>query len=163
MIAGLQAGMVGALVMLGWMGVSAVWSRLSFWTAENLFASAFYGTRALNPGFSSRTVSGLALYLVIYSSLGAVFSAAAKLRLPRLRVLLLGILFGICWYYLSFRLLWRGVMPLVALLHPEQPTIVGHVIYGALIGRFPAYIRPELPPPQPVPADATTGPETPEI
>lgn len=138
MLAGLQAGMTGALWMLAWMGVAAKWRRLSFWTAENLFATAFYGDAALVPGFSVRTVSGLALYLLIYSTLGALFALLWRRSLPRTRMVLLGILFGAGWYYVSFRLLWRTAMPLAALLHPERITLIGHAVYGAMLGRYPS-------------------------
>jgi len=136
LLAGLQAGMTGTLWMLAWMGISSSWKRLSFWTFENLMATAFYGGSALEPGFSSRTVSGAALAIVIYTALGAAFAIATKRPMPRVRVLLLGILFGVSWYYLSFRLLWKGAMPLVAMLHPTQPTLFGHLIYGATLGRM---------------------------
>lgn len=142
LLAGLQAGTVGTLWMLAWMGLSASWKHLSFWTFENLLATSFYGNGALEPGFGTHTVSGMALAIAIYTALGAAFAVAAgRRRMSRLRLLLLGMLFGVCWYYLSFRLLWKGVVPLVAMLHPVQPTLVGHLIYGAAIGRFPAYMR----------------------
>ena len=32
-------------------------------------------------------------------------------------------------------------MPLAALLYPERPTMIGHLIYGAILGRFPVYQR----------------------
>jgi hypothetical protein len=141
LLAGLAAGMTGAFWMLFAMGATAAWKRLSFWTPENLFATFFYGEAALHSGFSSRTVSGLALYLLIYSGLGALFALAVRDRLPRMRVTLLAVLFAICWYYTSFRLLWKTAMPLVALLHQERPTIFGHVIYGAILGRYPVFMR----------------------
>ena len=31
-------------------------------------------------------------------------------------------------------------MPLVWLLHAENSTVFGHVIYGVLLARFPAYL-----------------------
>lgn len=139
MLAGLQAGMTGTLWMLAWMGFAAKWKRLSFWTAENLFATAFYGDAALVPGFSVRTISGLALYILIYSTLGALFALLWRRSMPRTRVVLLGILFGAGWYYVSFHLLWRAAMPLVTLLHPERVTLIGHVVYGAMLGRYPLY------------------------
>ena len=76
-LAGLQAGMVGVWWMLAWMGASAVWQRRSFWTPENLMASVFYGDAAIRPGFAASTVSGLALYVLLYSLLGAGFAMAA--------------------------------------------------------------------------------------
>src|SRR5437867_476971 len=42
-LAGLQAGMLGVCWMLAWLGLSAKWQNRSFWTAENLMATAFYG------------------------------------------------------------------------------------------------------------------------
>jgi len=79
-LAGLQGGMVGVLWMLAWLGVSATWQRRSFWTAENLLASAFYGDTAIRDGFAFSTLSGLALYLLVYSILGALFAAAIRER-----------------------------------------------------------------------------------
>jgi hypothetical protein len=137
--AGLQAGMLGVWWMLMWLGLSDVWQRRGFWTAENLMASAFYGERAIRSGFALRTVPGLALYLALYSLLGALFAAAVGDRIPRLRVVLVSMAFGLSWYYFSFRLIWRSLLPLVALLHSAQSTAVGHLVYGAVLGRYPAY------------------------
>jgi hypothetical protein len=160
LLAGLQAGMTGALAMLAWMGVSALWKHVSFWSWENLFATAFFGGAALHPGFSFRTVSGTALWLVLYRVLGAAFAAATGRRYPRTRVMLLGVAFGVAWYYVSFGLLWRSAMPLVALLHPVRPTIIGHVIYGMLVGRFPEYLEPKAErPPEPPPESGQAIPE----
>jgi hypothetical protein len=139
-LAGLQAGMLGVCWMLAWLGISAKWQLRSFWTAENLMASVFYGDGAIRSGFAGRTLSGLALYLLLYSSLGAFFAFLVADRLPRLRVVLASVLFAMCWYYLSFQLLWKSVMPLVALLHSGPPTALGHVIYGTVLGRYPVYL-----------------------
>jgi hypothetical protein len=139
-LAGLQAGMAGACWMLAWLGISAVWQRRSFWTAENLMASAFYGDTAIHSGFTSYTISGLALYLVLYSLIGAVFALLLGVRFTRMRILLASVLFAMCWYYVSFHVIWRRVMPLVALLHAERPTALGHLIYGTFLGRYPAYL-----------------------
>ena len=149
-LAGLQAGMVGVLWMLAWLGISAVWLRRSFWTAEDLFATVFGRDTSLD-GFGGATVSGLALYLLLYSSLGGLFALVATRRsaLPAMRpvrVALLAIALGLVWYYLSFHWLWRNVAPLVTFLHPERSTIVGHVIYGAALGRFHAYLPHEARP-----------------
>lgn len=141
LLAGLARGILGVFWMLTWSGVSAEWQRRSFWTAENLMASAFYGERAIHSGFAGPTVSGLALYLVLYGLLGAAFAALVRDRLPRVRTLLVAIIFSMAWYYVSFRLLWRSMMPLVALLHVERTTAIGHVIFGAVLGGYPRYFR----------------------
>jgi hypothetical protein len=139
LLAGLEAGMVGALVFLAWMGITAILERRSFWTPENLMASVFYGGAAIRAGLASTTFSGLALYLLLYSLLGALFAAVFRNRLSRLRLTLAGILFGLGWYFLSFHLIWSSIAPLVTLLHIESTTMWGHAIYGALLARYPVY------------------------
>ena len=143
--------------MLAWLGISATWQRRSFWTAENLMASAFYGDNAIRSGFAFSTLSGLALYLLIYSILGALFAAVVGSRLSHLRTMLLSIIFAAAWYYLSFRVLYRSVLPLVSLLHSERPTLIGHLLYGTILGRYPAYLAPR--PSRPAELPAPVNPE----
>jgi hypothetical protein len=139
-LAGLQAGMLAALCMLLWMGSTSIWQRRSFWTTENLLASAFYGGSSVRDGFSGRTLSGLALYLLVYSLLGCLWAACVRLKLPPRRLVLASIAIGLVWYYLSFHVIWKALSPLVTLLHPERPTMLGHVLYGAVVARFPLYV-----------------------
>jgi hypothetical protein len=157
-VAGLQAGMVATLAMLLWLGASAVWQRRSFWTSANLLATLFYGGKAVHSGFSVSTVSGLALYLLLYSTLGCVFAGIAGKRALSPRLVLAGAAAGVGWYYVSFWLLWKGLSPLIPMLHAAIPTLLGHVIYGAGIGRFPRFLGPEAAAPTvqvPEPASAS--------
>jgi hypothetical protein len=139
-LAGLQAGILACLWMLAWLGIGASWQRTSFWAAENLLASTFFGPAAIKSGFSGSTLSGLALYLLIYGSLGCPFAAIFRSRLSRPQLLLAGLLFSVGWYYLSFHGLWKALNPLVTLLHAERPTILGHILYGAMLARYPKYL-----------------------
>jgi hypothetical protein len=127
--------------MLAWLGVSAAWQRRSFWTSENLMASAFYGDSAIRRGFAGSTVSGLALYVLLYSLLGALFALPFRHPEKPGRMLLLSLAFSLGWYYVSFHAIFRAVMPLVALLHAERPMVLGHLVYGTFLSRFPKYIR----------------------
>jgi hypothetical protein len=140
-LAGLQAGMVGVLWMLAWLGLSAVWQKDSFWKPENLFATAFYGGDAYRAGFVHTTFAGLSLYLLIYSTLGALFAVAVRGRLRPSFTLLASVLLGAAWYYLSFRLWWKSVIPLAYLWHAETPTLIGHLLYGTFLSRFEVYLR----------------------
>jgi hypothetical protein len=152
LLAGLQAGMLGAGWMLTWLGLSSVWQRRSFWTPENLMASVFYGKAAIHEGFASSTVSGAALYLLIYSALGVAFALIFRDRIPRSRLLLASLIFSLAWYYLSFRVIWRTVSPLIALLHVEQTTLLGHLIYGIVLSRYPVYLPRQMAERSPDPA-----------
>ena len=140
-LAGLQAGMIGVSGMLAWLGASAFFGQhRSFWTSENLMASVFYGEAAIRTGFAFSTVSGLAVFLILYSLLGAMFATAVRNRLTGLGSLLVGIVFAVSWYYLWFQTIGKTAMPLVTLLHSERPTLFGHIIFGCLLARFHAYL-----------------------
>ena len=142
-LAGFQAGMVGVLVMLVWLGFASAWYRRSFWTAANLMASNFYGQSALGRPFSFSTLSGLALYVILYSLLGAVFALGLYGRVRHGRLVLLGMLVALAWYYLWWGWLWKSVNWVIALYTHDQPMLLGHVLYGALLARFPRY-APEV-------------------
>ena len=139
-LAGLEGGTVGVLWMLTWLGFSSLWQQRSFWAPENLMATAFDRNSNLAPVFTWATCAGLALYVVIYTALGAAFSSVVRDRAPRGRVMLLAVVFAVAWYYLSFRWSFKFVLPLVALLHVEHPTLVGHLLYGTMLGRYPQYV-----------------------
>ncbi len=140
-LAGLQGGMVGILCMLAWLGVSASWLRRSFWTSEDLLATAFYGDAAVQRGFVPGSVSGAAIYILIYAALGGLFAVLFQTQERQVRVLLLSLAFSMGWYYLSFHVLYRSVLPLVYLLHAERPMVLGHLVYGTFLSRFQNYQR----------------------
>jgi len=145
--------------MLAWLGLSAMGQRRSFWTADNLMASVFHGDAAIRRGFGTTTLSGIALYLLIYSLLGAVFALCVRGHFTGLGTLLLGVLFSVGWYTLWFRLLGQTLMPLVWLLHAESSTAFGHVLFDSRLiclsrsRRHPRRQRWNQPakPPRPVP------------
>ena len=86
---------------------------------------------------------------------------AARDRLTGLGTLLAAILFALVWYYLWFHIIGKTAMPLVTLLHPERPTVFGHVIYGCLLARFHSYF-PLKQRAAPGPAAAQEKPAEPE-
>ena len=145
-LAGLQAGMIAAFWMLIWLGISAKWMQRSFWSPVNIMSTVFFRDDAIHPGFASTTFSGIALYLMIYSLLGACFALAVKQRLTGLGTLLVSVLFALGWYWFWFRFLALRAMPLLWLLHTERSTQFGHVIFGALLARFGDYMprRPAI-------------------
>jgi hypothetical protein len=141
-LAGIQAGVGGALVLLGYLALDSAWHRRSIWLVPNLMASTFYGESAYQPRFGTRTSTGLALLLVLYGLLGALFGLLVRDQGSRLRMTILGLIFGTGWFFLSFDVLWKYVNPMVRMYSPDRAMFVGHLLYGGLLGRrFPAYVR----------------------
>jgi hypothetical protein len=157
-LAGLQAGMIAVIVMLAWLGASAMWQRHTFWTAPNQMATLLHGGSAIRGSLGPFTPSGVALYIVFYSLLGAVFAVASPRRLTAVGMMLAGVLVALGWYWLWFRALGPSVMPLVWLLHAERPMAFGHVLYGVLLARYPVYLE-KRPPPETGQIAAGRGPE----
>jgi hypothetical protein len=126
-------------------------------------AIVFYGNQAIRAGFAGRTLSGLAVYLLLYSLLGSLLAWALRDRVARIRVLTLSVLFALLWYYLSYRLLWKAMGPLIALLHVERATVLGHLVYGTVLTRYPVYLpQPAAPAPSPLaeaPGEPAVGSE----
>ncbi len=156
-LAGIQAGVIGALVLLGYLAVDSAWHRRSVWTVPNLLASTFYGDSAYRQEFNSRTSTGVALFVVIYGLLGGLFGLLVRDHGSLTRAAVLGLIYGTAWFFLSFDWLWKHVNPLVPLYSPDRAMLVGHLLYGAVLGgRFPACRRemsdgkePEILPPGP--------------
>jgi hypothetical protein len=141
-LAGIQAGVVGALILLGYVALDSAWHGRSIWTVPNLLASTFYGESAYRPGWGARTSAGLALLLCLYGVLGAVFGLVVRDQGSRLRITLLGLIFATGWFFLSFDVLWKHVNPLMRLYSPDRAMLVGHLLYGGVLGRrFPAYLK----------------------
>src|SRR5690242_11323458 len=146
-LAGMQSGMVGAICLVMWLGILAEWQQRNFWIPVNLMASAFYGPRAIRSGFAAETVSGLAVYIALYTLLGAALALVLRDRFSRARTFLIAVAFALVWYYVSFRLLWKSVIPLASLLHVERTTALGHLLYGAVLGGYPSRLpRPAVQP-----------------
>jgi len=144
-LAGLQAGLIGVLWMLAWLGMSSMLEHRGFWMPENLLSSVFYGNTVPSVGFSGGTLPGLALYILLYSVFGALFglvvlSWAKPIALPRLTLLLAAVAWGLAGYWFTLQMLWKSLIPLAAVLHSRPGNLLGHVLYGTLIARFPAYL-----------------------
>src|SRR6266853_4753235 len=104
---GIKAGVLGGISMLAVMTVGALWRGHVWWETPNLLGSTFYGARAFRQGPGLATVSGSAFHIVITGSVGAIFGLAAGAIEPRRRLVLVGTLSGIVWYYFADAALWR--------------------------------------------------------
>ena len=104
-LAGLQAGVPGAIVMVLWVMAVSLFNRHSIWRVPNLFGTTFYGPEAYRGGFSMASASGLALILVIYGCLGAIWGIGFGEQ-RRAFLLVIGALTGLAVYFVFFRLIW---------------------------------------------------------
>ena len=139
-LAGLQAGVSGALIMMVWSAVGSLWGRRSIWMIPNLYATAFYGSNAYVNGFLRSSWSGLALMLLICGLGGAVWGLVWGDRRKPLQGLI-GAVAGLIFYYFCFKLVWPHLGPLIPLYAPEPQVQIGYVLWGLALARSPIYSR----------------------
>lgn len=158
-LAGIQAGIVGGLILLGYLALDSAFHKRSVWTVPNLLASTFYGESAYRAEFGFSTSAGLALLFLVYGALGVLFALVVRDHGTRLRVGLVGLIFGTGWFFLSFDLIWRHVNPLIQVYSPDRAMLVGHLLYGGVLGGcFPAYLR-SIRSAEEAPVPTQTGPQ----
>jgi hypothetical protein len=133
MLHGIEAGVVGGLAMLGLLAVVSMWHRHVWWEIPNVLGSTFYHSRAfLGPG--KATIAGGALELSMSGVVGAIFGVVCGNVRSRHRLILLGTLTGVGWFYLANALLWPRVNPLIPFYWPEPAAVLSHLLFGACLG-----------------------------
>ena len=149
-LAGLQAGVVGGLSALLYLMLDGLLRDHGVWVFPNLLAGVFYPGKVLSLSFSSATVSGLAVH-VLMSGLGGLtfYKLLAHYQLRPQMCRLVGLLIGVAWYYVTFRFFWAQMNAAVVLYQPFPGVLFGHVIFGICLGLYPLHVRTlqELEPP----------------
>ena len=132
-LSGLKAGVLGALAMCVFMAVAALIDRDPWWTYPNLLATAFYGPRGLQLGFGWPTVAGVAFQVLMGGVAGVLFGMTFASVQSGARLLLLGIIWGVSWYYLTHSL-FRVFARLIPAYAPELALLTAHTMFGAIVG-----------------------------
>jgi hypothetical protein len=139
-LAGLQAGVLGALLLFAFLMICSLWQGRSIWVVPNLFATTFFGSAVYRNQLLRSSWTGIALIIAIYGVLGIVWGCLWRdRRKPWLRVY--GAIAGLVVYFVFYDFLWRRLNPLVALYAPDRQLQVGHVLWGMFLARSPVYAR----------------------
>jgi hypothetical protein len=120
--------------MLGLLAAWSMWHRHVWWEIPNLLGSTFYQSRAFYSGPGKATLAGGALELTMTGTVGAIFSVICGNVRSRHRLILLGTLAGVGWFYLANTVVWPRINPLVPIYWPEPATVLSHVLFGACLG-----------------------------
>jgi hypothetical protein len=141
LVAGLETGVLGGVAMLSWYALVSLLSRKSAWALPNLLTTVVFNRPDLRSGFGWPAVIGVALHLCAAGLIGTGFGIIAGFSRRRVRVVLLGLLTGLAWYYLSQALLWNTLGALSALYASPLWLLLGHLVYGAVLGWYPEVLQ----------------------
>ncbi len=136
-LAGLETGISGALAMLTWLTIPALWTRRTVWWIPNLLASVIFPQRPALFRFSAATLAGLAVDLFIYGLLGAFFGLLWRDQRGGSRAMSAGLLIGLGAWYLFFRIGWRAFSSVANVYMPDRQFFLGSLIYGLMLARYP--------------------------
>ena len=141
--ASLQAGTIAAVASYLWMGVAAVLEGRSFWTVANLASCLFYGLKSFRGAFGWNTLAGLSVHFLLVFLLAAALGQLLSPRLPKSTSVLLGILGGTSWYYLTDGFFWHRILPAYA-AYGKRPAIFGAwVLAGICVGLYSIFVQPD--------------------
>lgn len=140
-LAGIETGVLGGTAMFGWLAASSLIDLRSAWVIPNLLGSALYGRPVLQQGAGWVTLSGLGLHLFVAGLIGLLFGLMVGDSRKRFRVTLLGVITGLLWYYCSQSLFWRRLGVFAMIYSPPRPILLGHVLFGLVLGWFPSGLR----------------------
>jgi len=150
-LAGLQAGCVGTLLMIGWWLFGELLQRRSPWIVPNLLATTFYGERAYRSGFMTSTWSGLAGTFAVYCVTGVVFALIGRERKAGWVFVAIAGAAGLAINWLYFDFVMRRLNPFVPIYSPDRILLISHLLYGLALATYPAFLRGMLPGPEPPP------------
>ena len=136
--AGLQAGIVGVFWMLLCFFAGALLTGSGIWSVPNLFATVFHGEYAYQNEFFRSTWAGIALLVVIYGTIGALWGMIWRMRRPPL-FSFAGALMGVVTYYLFWDFIWPHANPLIADYAPLREVQLAHILWGLALAKSPAF------------------------
>jgi hypothetical protein len=138
-LAGLQAGVLGALVIFACLMVGSLWDGRSIWVVPNLLATTFFGPEVYRNQLLRTSWTGIALIVAVYGVLGSLWGFIWRdKRKPWLG--LYGAIAGLAVYFAFFSIL-RHVNPFITLYAPERQLQFGNILWGIILARSPLYAR----------------------
>ena len=139
-LAGMEAGILGVLPMLGTVMIGGLANQHSAWFFPNLLGSTLYTLNMTSDNFSRVTLAGIALMVVGYGLLGGVWGAVWRERhIPFAPAM--GAVTGLILNYALFHWIGPRVNPIVALYAPTQQLRIAHILWGIILSQSPAYAR----------------------
>lgn len=134
-LAGIESGVLGAAVMIGWFALDSVLERQYWWAMLNLWGAGVYHNRVFTMGLGIATVAGASFHFFLHGVGGALWSLAAG-RINNFWLHLAGSFAAAAgWYLFVMHGFWPVVAPVVSRVAPAPATILAYFLFGAAISR----------------------------
>lgn len=134
-LAGLESGVLGAAVMIGWFALDAVTERQYWWAMLNLWGAPAYQNRVFSMGFGKATLAGASMHFFLHGVGGALWGLAGGRIMNYWLHLMASFAAAACWYLLLMEGFWPLVAPVVSRISPVPATYLAYVLFGAALSR----------------------------
>lgn len=139
-LAGLQAGILGAALMLACLMLGSALNGRSVWVVPNLFTTMFLGSGVYRNEYLNTSWAGVAILFAIYGVLGTIWGMIWR-EPRRLGLMPLGAIVGLAVYYVFFHSIWSHLAPVITLYAPDRQFELGHILWGAALAKSPEFAR----------------------
>lgn len=135
LLAGIQTGIIGGLIMLLWFALTSPLTGQPWWIVHNALASRFYSERQVFAGPGISTWVGAAFLLTSAGIAGAINGILT----PGGR--LFGLAVALAWYLLCYLYLWKRIAPLMFVFPSQGLIVAGFFLYGSTLGWHGHFVR----------------------
>jgi hypothetical protein len=140
-LAGLETGVLGGLALLGWYALSSLVAGQAAWDVPASLGAACCGTAFRSWPLGFEVAVGASLHIAGAGVAGALFGLAARGVTSLRRHCLLGMLFGLAWFYVLDEIFLRtagaGAYPFFF----RRPVIAGYALFGLFLALHPRFLR----------------------
>lgn len=136
-LAGLETGIVGALLLLGWFILDALYQGQHWYAFPNLWATIFYGNDAFSKRAGWATAAGIAVHLTNLGFAGLLFGVIWRWNSRFWTSLVAGLVWSMLWHWGMSVGLWKTFSPLVPRLMPQPATWLAFFLFGVCLSRSP--------------------------
>ena len=153
LLAGLQAGTLAGLVLLGWFVLLSYFYFQEPWALINILAASLRNNATWGHAFSSVTSTGISAHLFVCGMLGMALGWILPRPGPTRRTSYTGMMFGVVISLFLYQFFWLRFAPLLAEYMAPLAFWIAHLLFGACIAQFPKFylqLDPPPPPPEPV-------------
>jgi hypothetical protein len=136
-LAGLETGVLGGVLVLGWWAFSALAAGQPVWAIPARLGACFCR------GVVSRNelaVAGVALQISSAGTIGALFGLAVRGSWSLQRVVLFGLATGLGWHYAGYEVLLRTVGLTAYSVPPRRTMLMGHLLFGLSLGMYRRFL-----------------------
>lgn len=139
LLAGLQVGILGGLVILGWFVVLSSWYFRTPWALVNLFSASIRDSATWSYAFARTTWTGMAAHLFACGVLGMFIGWVLPRPHAGLRISLAGLAFGVVLSLMVYEFFWRRYVPLLNTYVPAVAILIVHLLFGLSLAQFPRF------------------------